>query len=130
MAEELIVFLYSILYFAAFSRIGSVYSSEMQNIAQYKAQLKSGKFNVEKLETKIKLSVKRIRKMKRVTFVVFGALLAVHLLLNRLTLDSNEFYYFIVISCFLFLILLLGVFMLKGNGTIDSNPRMHGGMRI
>lgn len=130
MTDTIILITYSILYFVAFSWIGGRYSSEMQNLYKLKVRMKSDKFDHEKLSFQIEQSLIRLKKVRSLPFKLFSPLLLYHLLLNWLTLNSAEFYYYIVISCICFVILLLGVFLLKGHGTIDSNPRMPGGWRM
>jgi hypothetical protein len=130
MTESIIIITYSILYFIAFAWIGGRYSSEMQDINKLNTLIKSDKFDYDKLSIQIKQSSIRIKKLIRVTLITFCLLLIVHLLLNLYTLNTTGYYYYIIISCFIFIILLIAVFMLKGSGTIDSNPRMHGGIRI
>ena len=130
MTDTIILITYSILYFVAFSWIGGRYSSEMQNLYKLKVRMKSDKFDHEKLSVKIEESTFRVKKIKSLPFKIYSPLLLNHILLNWLTLNSIDFYYYIVISCICFVILMLGVFLLKGHGTIDSNPRMPGGLRL
>jgi Na+/pantothenate symporter len=130
MTETIVIIAYSVLYFTAFSMFGGRYSSEMQSINKMNTLLKTGRFDSEKIISRIKKSVTRIKKIKRMALIAFSILLTVHLIINFLTLDSIDLYNYIVISCLVFVVLLIGVFWLKGNGTVDSNSRMHGGLRI
>jgi hypothetical protein len=130
MIDALIIIAYSIFYFAAFAWIGGRYSSEMQNLNKLNIRMKSDKFDHEKLLIQKAQLLIRIKKIKSLPIKIFSPVVSYHLILNWLTLNSTEYYYYIVFSCVFFLILLFGVFLLKGHGTIDSNPRMHGGWRM
>jgi hypothetical protein len=130
MIDILIITGYSVLYFIAFAWIGGRYSSEMQNLNKVNIRMKSDKFDHEKLLLQKEQLVVRIKQIKSLPIKIFSPLAAYHFILNWLTLNSTAYYYYIVLSCVFFLILLFCVFLLKGHGTIDSNPRMHGGWRM
>lgn len=130
MTDPAVVIGFSLFYFIAFIWIGSRYSSEMQTINKLKTLLKSDKFDNDKLTNQINKSNIKIKKFKRLAAKVYGILLIIHLLLNSNVRHPFEYIYYVLISFFGCGLLLIGVFMLKGRGSIDSNARMPGGTRI
>ena len=125
-----ILFFYPLLYLVALFIIGGMYSSDMQEINKMNRLIKTGKFKIENLSKKICHLESRVKKNKRAGLAIFLILLIIHIGINWITIKEPFIYKYAPISCLASFILLLGVFWLKGHGTIDDNPRMPGGMRI
>ena len=128
MTIALIIFLFPIFYLIAFFVIGGKYSSNQQEINKINRLMRTGKFNRERLLAKSSRLEFKIKRIKRTAWIYFLMILTVHVTINWCTFNDLSLYYYALISCAVAYVLLLGVYWLKGHGTIADNPRFPGGI--
>lgn len=119
----------SVIYFVCFVFFGSRYSAAYSRINRLESLKKNGALKINQI--KIKELKKKAKKDKISSLIFYNVILLLDLVILIFSNKSNVvdfIYIFIIYFGFIFFLFLL--FWLKGNGTIDSNVRMHGGLRI